>query len=385
MMIGRGRRALAGAAMILAAMMLVSPAAAESVPEWKCNASSDVPSDERIAACTAVIDARRYGRQGLIRAYFSRAAAYNKRGDFERAIADYSQLIQFYPKNMYAYLCRGLSYFRSGNLDRAIADFTQTIQLNPNNYHAYYDRGVAHYHSGYDDSAIADYDQAIRLNPTGGQAYLGRGAVFYRKGNHDRAIADYEQVIRLDPKNKDALAYRAAAYYAKGDVAAAIADYDRLIELDPNDARPYRGRAIANLAGSPAKSLADLNQSSALDPKDAYTALWLEIAAKRNNLPGRLTQATAQLDMNKWPAPVIRLFLGEMMPEAVLAAAEDPNPEKQKGQICQANFFAGELALQRGAKEDAARSFRLASAGCPSTFTEWLAANAELRMMNLEP
>ena len=383
-MIGRGRRALAGAAMILAAMMQVSPAAAESASEWKCNASTDVPTDERIAACTAVIVAGKYGRQGLMRAYFNRATAYSKNGDFERAVADYSQVIGYYPKNMYAYFCRGFAYFRSGKLDRAIADYTQAIQLNPNNHQAYHNRGAAYDQAGDHDSAMADYNQAIQLNPTGGHPYVGRGAVFYKKGDLDRAIADYQQAIRLDPKDKIALVYRATAYRAKGDVESAMADYDRLIELDPNDAHAYRSRAIANLASSAAKSLADLDQSSALDPKDPYTALWLEIVRKRNNQPSRLGEATAQLDMTRWPAPVIRLFLGQMTPEAVLAAAEDPNPEKKKGQICEANFFGGELALQHGVKEDAGRLLRLASAGCPRNFIEWTAANSELRALNLE-
>jgi hypothetical protein len=31
-------------------------------------------------------------------------------------------------------------------------------------------------------------------------------------------------------------------------------------------------------------------------------------------------EATAEIDMTKWPAPVIRLWLGEMTQEAVLAA-----------------------------------------------------------------
>jgi lipoprotein NlpI len=104
------------------------------------------------------------------------------------------------------------------------------------------------------------------------------------------------------------------------------------------------------------RALADFNQASELDPKYAYSALWLDMAAKRSGLPSRLAEATAQIDMTKWPGPVIRLFLGQITPAAVLAAADNPNPETQKGQVCEANFFSGDLALQRGASAHASPS-----------------------------
>ncbi len=85
--------------------------------------------------------------------------------------------------------------------------------------------------------------------------------------------------------------------------------------------------------------------------------------------------------MTKWPAPVIRLYLGQMTPEALLAAADDPVANKQKGQICEANFYTGEVALQRGDKDEATRLFKLAADGCPKNFVEWSGANAELKAL----
>ena len=38
-------------------------------------------------------------------------------------------------------------------------------------------------------------------------------------------------------------------------------------------------------------------------------------------------------------------------------------------------------ALRQGAKDEATRLFRLATAQCPKTFDEWSAANAELKML----
>ena len=54
-----------------------------------------------------------------------------------------------------------------------------------------------------------------------------------------------------------------------------------------------------------------------------------------------------QINMNKWPAPVIRPYLGP----AVLAAADDSDANTKKGQVCEAHFYNGELTLQHGAKK----------------------------------
>jgi lipoprotein NlpI len=71
--------------------------------------------------------------------------------------------------------------------------------------------------------------------------------------------------------------------------------------------------------------------------------------------------------MAVWPAPVIRMFLGQMTPAAVLAAADDPDVNK-KDQVCDANFYGGELALRTGAKDEAARLFRLAARDLPEVY-----------------
>jgi lipoprotein NlpI len=215
-----------------------------------------------------------------------------------------------------------------------------------------------------------------------------RASAYYAKGDFDRAIADYSDAIRLTPivtipktnANLDVYSSRGHVYYTKGDVDRAMADYDEAIRLDAKSSSAYFRRGIAYFyTGALPKALADFNQANALDPRDAYIALWLDIVGKRNNLSSRLPQAISQLDMTKWPAPVIRLYLGEMTPEAVLAAADDPKPETKKGQVCEANFYTGELALQRDRKDEAVRLFRLVASDCIG----FPAANAELKAVGM--
>ena len=108
------------------------------------------------------------------------------------------------------------------------------------------------------------------------------------KGAADEAIAASTHVIssgRWQSRNL-AWAYdnRGDAYRAKGDTDRAMSEYNEAIELDP---------------------------------KYAYAALWVDIAGQRNSVPSRLSQAISPIDMTAWPAPVIRRYLGQMIPAAV--------------------------------------------------------------------
>ena len=173
---------------------------------------------------------------------------------------------------------------------------------------------------------------------------------------------------------------------SKGDLNQVISYYNTAIKHDPKDDDAYFHRGVAKyFAGALSQALADITQASKIDPSYAYYALWIDIVDKRNNAASRLPQAIAHLDMAKWPAPVIQMFLGESTPQAVLAAADDRDAATKTGQLCEANFYIGELALQHGDKAEATRLFKLAAAGCPREFVEGPSANAELEAMGAVP
>jgi lipoprotein NlpI len=89
--------------------------------------------------------------------------------------------------------------------------------------------------------------------------------------------------------------------------------------------------------------------------------------------------------MKAWPAPLVRLFLGESTPAQTLAAADDSNPKTKREQVCEANFYNGKWELLNDAKDEAGRLFRLAASDCPKNFIEWFTANAELKALGTTP
>ena len=335
----------------------------------------------------------------------------------ERCVADFDKAVQLDPKSGEAYRNRGNAKIGFVGFNAAIPDLMKAIELDPKDdiayrilAHAKYElalsnntsfdgaltaidkaielapgKAVNHTRRGTILSAMKDYDrafvaygEAIRIEPKDADLYLSRGDAYTDKGDFDKAISDYDQAISLDPKHVRAHNHRGDAYSAKGDNDRAIADYDQAITLDPKNKRAYRARGVAYLYNNaPQKALADFTQVSVLDAKSASIALWLDIARHRNNAPSELSNATKTLDMMAWPAPIVRLYLGQTTPAEVMAAASD------KYDRCQASFFIGELSLGGGLKDEARRQFTQVVNDCPRDFDEWIAANAELRALGV--
>jgi len=155
------RRTLAS---IILLLVLRLPALAASSD---CVGDNFVEAARRIAACTHMIEDPTEPAYNHSAAYFKRGNAWVAQHDYDRAIADYDQVI---------------------NLDPSFAD-------------AYYNRGIVLFHKGADDRALADFDKAISLDPKDADARNHRGLVWVRKGDYDRAIAEYDQAIAHGPKS----------------------------------------------------------------------------------------------------------------------------------------------------------------------------------------
>jgi tetratricopeptide (TPR) repeat protein len=196
---------------------------------------------------------------------------------YEQAIEDFTQALRLDPNNVNIYGERGVTYAQKGDSDRAITDYNQAIRLNPNLAEAYISRGIAYAQKGDNDRAIADYNQAIRLNSNIAEAYNNCGIAYAEKGDSDRAIADYNQAIRLDRNNAPAYVNRGIAYYLKKNYNRAIADYDQAIRLNPNSAWAYGNRGSAYYKkGDINRAIADFDAALRLDPNDSFARDWRE-------------------------------------------------------------------------------------------------------------
>ena len=188
-------------------------------------------------------------------------------GNYEGAIADYTQAIRLKPNYAEAYYNRGNAKSDLGQHLAAIADYDTAIQLKLNHVDAYYNRGIAKAGLGQYLAAIADYDTAIQLKPDYANAYVNRGLAKYDSGQHLAAIADYDTAIQLKPDDADAYYNRGLAKMKSEQSSAAIADYHMAIRLRPDDVDNYFARGLAKVdLDQPSAAIADFDTAIHLKP-----------------------------------------------------------------------------------------------------------------------
>jgi tetratricopeptide (TPR) repeat protein len=162
--------------------------------------------DEAIRLFTKAIESGELSPENLCITYNNRASAWHSKGDSDKAIADWTKVIEINPQftgtyYISAYYSRGVAWYYKGDSNKAIADLTKAIEINPQHASAYHNRGLAWGKKGDYDKAIADYTKAIEIYPQFDSAsYYNRGNAWGKKGDYDKAIADYTKAIEIDPK-----------------------------------------------------------------------------------------------------------------------------------------------------------------------------------------
>jgi len=337
-------------------------------------------ADEGIAACDRVIQDAKVTGSARAAALSNRCGWRWAKNEPDHALSDCNEAIRVDSAYAPAYINRGNAYLSKGDFEHAFGDFNEAIRLDPKSAWAYSERGDLYKAKGEFDHALADFNQAIQLDPTYAIAYFSRGDLYKRMDDFDRAMVDLNDSIRFDPNYAKAYFVRGRLSYIKGNNPSALDDFDKVIRLDPSDSFAFFNRGVTYflLGGRTADAQADFKKANELNPKDAYTAIWLDLTERRNGVPSHLAETSKQLDMTAWPAPIIRQFLGELTAAQTITAAADQDPKKQAAQTCEANFYSGEFALLKKNKPEATRLFKQASKDCPLEFVESTAAIAEL-------
>jgi tetratricopeptide (TPR) repeat protein len=134
-----------------------------------------------------------------------------------------------------AYSNRGNSFLRRGENDKAIADYGQAIRLDPRFVDAYRNRGAAYFNQGAYDKALADYEAAIRLDPREAGGYADRCSVRAITAKAEEAKPDCDKAVDLDSQHVEARAWRTLVNLQLGKLADAEADIVGIVGDNPDD------------------------------------------------------------------------------------------------------------------------------------------------------
>ena len=229
-------------------------------------------------------------------------------------------------------------------------------------------------------AATADLTAAIQLSPRLVSGYVYRAGIEDEMKAYDAAIADYTSAIRLRPFMTDLYASRGTDYTNAARYAEAESDFAFFVSIEDNDSIGFFQLAFAQWAqGHFDKAIKNFGTSRELDPKTGYNALWREISQRDANArDSTLSHDARKVAKDKWPAPLVDLFVGRSKEDEALAASQKGDPKDIDGQVCEAAFYVAEWDLGRNDTADAQALLTRAKISCPDGYIEKVAAGVEL-------
>ena len=100
-----------------------------------------------------------------VKACTFRAALYDNRREFDKAVADYGKVIELSPKLTIAWQRRGEDHFRLGHFKESVADFDKVIELEPGHAPHHWQRGISLYYAGEFDRGAQQFELHKTVNP----------------------------------------------------------------------------------------------------------------------------------------------------------------------------------------------------------------------------
>jgi tetratricopeptide (TPR) repeat protein len=124
--------AIAGMALVDAAAAATVEPTGEQIDSAPCMAALTAADDDKIiAACGALIGNDKAPKADRIKAAIARAAAYDRRGEIDRAIGDDEIALRLDATQADVFNSRGELYRRKGDRVHALSDFGTAVKLDP--------------------------------------------------------------------------------------------------------------------------------------------------------------------------------------------------------------------------------------------------------------
>ena len=176
-------------------------------------------------------------------AYIQRAAAYGRKGNLTKGLADITEAIHELPEVPQLWYARAWIYLDRGAVEEAIADCNEALRLAPDYDLGYSTRARAEAMARDWDKVLSDTAAALRLTPTFAVAHYLRGRAFTATGEFEEAISEFNTTLRLDSGFQWALIGRAQNYSYRREYSRALQELRQTLERFPRSAIPHVGLA----------------------------------------------------------------------------------------------------------------------------------------------
>ena len=120
-----------------------------------------------------------------------------RQGDYQSAIATFSQAIKLDPYLAEAYYRRGLAYLKLGNLHAAVFDYTEALKHDQSRMEFYFARAFGRLELKNFSGALTDIQAAISCNSNYAPAYQLQGTIAEKLTMLPAAISSFKQAAQL--------------------------------------------------------------------------------------------------------------------------------------------------------------------------------------------
>lgn len=214
-----------------------------------------------------------------------------------------------------------------------------------------------------------------------------RGALYDSVGLPTLARLDFNFALKLKPDFAEVYNFTGIYYTLNMQYERAYESFDAVLELSPEHQYAFLNRGIALYYGSrPDLAEGDLKQFLAVDPTDAYRAVWVYLAAREvDELRAKteLREHAKQLDKSKWSYQLVEYFLAELSErDLILNVQKDLTSHKEYlERLCEMYFYLAKDAMANKMPLKAEDYFNLAMGTNVYEFVEYKYAQLELRLL----
>lgn len=179
----------------------------------------------------------------VLKKYPNQATAYNGRGgyyslkkEYDKAIIDYSRVIELRPNHSGDYINRGLVYIHKGEYDKAVFDYSKALGI------LYEKSGVRGSYpllsSENDGSRLLEKKEIVEI-------YNQLAVAFGNIGRYQEEISLLTAVIEIEPESAQGYNNLSVVYGITGNYQEAVRLASKSIELNPNLGESHNNLAVA--------------------------------------------------------------------------------------------------------------------------------------------
>jgi tetratricopeptide (TPR) repeat protein len=180
--------------------------------------------------------------------------------EYEQAVLEFSEIIEFDDKYWYAHSGRGRAYYNLGKYDLAIPDLLRSISIH-DNHDAHFILALAYRKQSMVDRAIEELRKAALLDNNDLYAWAELSDISFCQQNYEESFNAAEQAVKINGESALARCYRGRVLVHKGLFADAEFDLTKSISIDSEllngEAFYWRAKALHE-AGKLAEADSDL-------------------------------------------------------------------------------------------------------------------------------